>query len=385
MITKPSSTTELTQLMTEIFLNRQDKVTKISDESVLNAVFFAVAKVAQKAEKDIAITESRLFPDNAYGPYLDNIARTLGIPPRKGSSGSSAYVRIFAQPGTQYLKIDNTFSGNSGVIFELDKDVTVGPTGIVYAKVRSQDVGSTTNIDPFSISNVNPAPAGHQSVVNEYSALGGRDVEQDEIFRQRIKANPNLVARSTVAQLTQLFQNVNDNVLDVLKEGIGNDGRLVLSLIPQNGADFSVTELADMLEYIADYISITDLKQFGESFDIDLRNISWEPIDVEFRVDLLNNVNPDEVRKNIQVAFNKLVDFRFWNPSKTVERTDLLVAVKNINGVRYVPETFFYPKVDITIPETKLPRFRGFIMRDMEGNIISDSQGVLNPIFYPNK
>jgi len=385
MITRPSSTTELTQLMSEIFLNRQNKVTKISDESVVNAIFYAVAKVAQKAEKDIAITESRLFPDNAYGEYLDNIAKTFGIDSRKGASGSSAYIRLFAVEGTEYLKTENTFSGNSGVIFELSEDVIVGPTGIAYAKVRSQDVGSKTNIDPFGISNVNPAPTGHQSVLNEYAAIGGRDLEQDELFRQRIKNNPNIVSKSTISQLIQLYQTINSNVLDVVKEGIGDDGRLVLALVPQNGADFSQTELADILEQSADYVSITDLKQFGESFEIKLKNIDWETIDIDFRIDLLDNTDPDIVRKNIQVALNKLVDFRFWSVTKKVEHTDLLTIIKNIDGVSYVPEMFFTPKTDLSISETRLPRFRGFIMRDMEGNVISDSNNVLNPIFYPNK
>lgn len=385
MITRPSSTTEITQLMSEIFLNRQSKVTKISDESVLNAIFYAVAKVAQKAEKDIAITESRLFPDNAYGQYLDNIAKTFGIDSRKGASGSSAYVRLFASPGTEYFKSKNTFSGNSGVIFELSEDIVVGSTGIAYAKVRSQDVGSKTNIDPFGISNVNPAPTGHQNVLNEYAAIGGRDLEQDELFRQRIKNNPNIVAKSTISQLIQLYQTINQNVLDVIKEGICDDGRLVLSIVPQNGADFSQTELADLLESSADSVSITDLKPFGESFEIKLKTVDWEPIDIDFRVDLSNNADPDMVRKNIQVALNKFVDFRFWSPTKKVEHTDLLIIVKNIDGVNYVPETFFSPKTDLSIPETRLPRFRGFIMRDMEGNVISDSNNVLNPIFYPNK
>lgn len=62
MITKPNLTLEvLKNLWAELLLNKTDKVSDISDNSVLNAVAFANAKVAQKAIKDIAIVESQLF------------------------------------------------------------------------------------------------------------------------------------------------------------------------------------------------------------------------------------------------------------------------------------------------------------------------------------
>lgn len=385
MITRISPTIEIVQLLTEIFINRQNKVTKISDESVLNAMFYGIAKVAQKAEKDIAITEARLFPENAYGQFLDEIAQRTGVPPRRGASGSSTFIRIFADPGTQYLRATNTFSGNNGIVFELDEDVTIPTIGYTYVKVRSTDTGERTNVDPLSISTVSPEPSGHDSVLNEYGATGGRDIEQDDVFRQRIKNNPNIVATQTIEYLSQLFQRTNGDILTVIKEGINNAGKQVLAIVTQNGEDLSPTELDDLLGNASDFLSISELRQLGETFGIELKNVDWFPIDIEFRVDLLNNFNPDDVRKNIQIAFSKAIDFRFWTPGSKVEWDDLLEIVKNIDGVRYVPDSFFSPNVDITIPEIQLPRFRGFIMRDLDGNIISDTQGVLNPLFYPNE
>ena len=61
-----------------------------------------------------------------------------------------------------------------------------------------------------------------------------------------------------------------------------------------------------------------------------------------------------------------------------------MYAAKNVEGVRYVPDTHFYPKSDVNVPKYRLPRIRGFIMRDLDGNIIEDNNGVMSDVYYPN-
>lgn len=103
MITQVSNTiSTLKNLWIELFLDKTNKVTNVADGSVLNAVAFGTAKVAQKAIKDIAITEAKIFPETATGEYLDKSAALFGVSPRKGALGSSTYVRVYADPGTIY-------------------------------------------------------------------------------------------------------------------------------------------------------------------------------------------------------------------------------------------------------------------------------------------
>ena len=56
--------------------------------------------------------------------------------------------------------------------------------------------------------------------------------------------------------------------------------------------------------------------------------------------------------------------------------------IKTVRGVKYVPDEYFSPRIDIIPAVNKLPRIKGFIMRDMAGNIIADSSNVLTPVFY---
>ena len=82
MITKITTADELKQIFTEILLNKTDKISDISNESVLNGIAYGCAKMAQRLLINQAVVEGHLFPDTAYGTYLDDIARSNGIAPR---------------------------------------------------------------------------------------------------------------------------------------------------------------------------------------------------------------------------------------------------------------------------------------------------------------
>lgn len=293
MITQITTVEELKALIVEQFFNKQDKVTKVSDGSVISGIFYGVAKVAQKAIKDIAIIESHIFPESAYGQYLDIIAERLGIAPRFGSAGSSTYLRIVGLAGTTYLKAVHQFSSTTGQIFELDSDITIPSFGYIYAKVRSQDVGEKTNVPAFSITSVAPLPTGHKYVTNEWRVSNGRDIESDDLFLKRIKEGPNILARGTLAYLTQAAMKVNENILRLVFEGTDPNGENILSVVSQNGIDFSPTELGDILSGITPYLSLYELPPYqGGYVGLKLQNPQWYPIDISVRLELEQGVAP---------------------------------------------------------------------------------------------
>jgi len=384
MITKVQTISQLKQLFLELFINKTDKISDISDNSVVNAVAYGVSKTAQKAIKDIAIVESHIFPDSAAGTYLDNSATLFGVPSRKEASGSSTYVRLVADSGTEYLASEQVFTNYNGIQFSLEEDVTIGDLGWGYGKVKSIDTGSRTNVDPNSIVTVSPEPTGHIGVTNEYRAIGGRDYEDDEMFRERIKKHLNILSKQTIAYFTEVFREINDDVLKVINMGNNELGQRVLSIVLQNGASLSESELDELLDEAKGYFSITDLNRYGNTIGIVLQNVEWEEIDMDFRVQILDSYDTDEVRKQIQINLTKYLDFRFWEDGQKVEWDDLLNIVKSVDGVRYVPDTYFSPNTDVAVQTLKLPRIRGFIMRDLDGNIIADNNNVLLPIFYPS-
>jgi len=384
MITRVSTITELKQIFGEVLMNKTNKVTKISDESIVNGISYGVAKIAQKALKDIALVETHIFPDGAFGIHLDLVANKYGISDRFTTSKSRTFVRVVGVVGTFYQAGLQVFIGG-GVSFDLIEDVTIGINGYAYALVTSQTSGLSTNVSALSIHTVNPAPLGHQYCVNEYQAEGGRNNEDDQLFRLRIKEGANLAARGTLAHLTQAFIKINTNVLRVYYHGVNALNQIVLAISTQNAVPLTLLELEEILQKGSQYLSISDLASFnGTSVNVEIKNIDYQPIDISLRIELIGGANPDAVRKDLQVAFSKEIDYRFWEPGRKVEWDNLLQLAKNHPSINYVPDTWFYPNNDVIIDPTKLPRFRGFMLLDLEGNTISDVAGVLNPVFYPN-
>jgi uncharacterized phage protein gp47/JayE len=387
MITKVNSTiSNLKNLWIEIFQNKTNKATNIADGSVVNATAFATAKVAQKAIKDIAIVEAQIFPENATGEYLDRAAVLFGVSPRKGALGSSTYVRVYAEPGTEY-GLDTVFINKNGIRFEVDTPLVVDDSGYGYVSVRSTIVGSVTNVDANSITQVIPRPLSHIDCTNEYQAVGGRDEEDDDTFRARIINNNNKLSQTTLEYWTQIFQDLDPRVLKVMNVGLGENAKIYIYLITQNGSFFTDEELDVLLQKATPYLSLSDINVQGNALGVELKNAEWKyvggDVGIDFRIELSAEYNVATVRKNIQVALTKYLDFRFWTPGKSIQWDDLLSIVKTATGVKYVPDEYFYPSFDEEVPLNQLPRIRGFRMRDLNGNILYDSGQTLSNLFYP--
>lgn len=385
METKVLTTDRLKELCTEIFYDKTDKVTKVSDNSGINALFYGMAKIGQKGLVDIANVEGQLFPEFATGSLLDLVANRLGVPVRFTAAGSSTFVRIVADPGTIYLASTNTFVNSAGIIFELAQNVTISIDGYAYANVRSRDIGKKTNVNPNTITRVVPEPTGHNYVINEFQAVGGIDAEDDQAFRQRIMNYTNLLSETTLEKMNQIFININPNVLRTIYLGLSDTGKNRLGVLTQNGSQLSDSELDDLLNESQGFISISDLRKEGNNIvGIQLENVDYYPIDTDFRVDIVQNFDPDLLRIDIQTKFARSVDYRFWNDGDVVEWDTLLQIVKDTQGVRSVPDKRFIPQADIEVPVGQFPRFRSFIMRDLDGAVIIDKQGNLDPTFFSN-
>lgn len=383
MITKITPVDELKQIFIETLLNSTNKVTKVSEGSVLNGIAFGVAKLSQKVLKDVAVIEAHLFPDSAFGNYLDVLAERNGIAPRFGDSPSSTYIRVVGDPGTIYAAGTHIFSGG-GFNFSTQNTTIIPAEGYTYVKVVCLSSGEMTNINPLTINKVSPIPLGHSYCINEYMATGGRDNEDDETFRKRIKEEINSISSGTINYLEQILKKINNNILRIFNHGLDNNGDLNLGIATVNGADLSPSELNDLYVKSEQFFSLNEFKPNGlNSYGIKYVNSIYFPIDISCRVDIDSSYSTDEVRKQAQINLSKIIDHRFWEEGSVIEWIDLVNAIKAVPGVNRVLDNYFYPNVNFEIPRGKLPRFRGFLMMNMQGVILDNISGTLNPFYYP--
>ena len=385
MITRATNTISfLKNLWIETFLNKTDKVSDVSDNSVLNGIAFAHAKIAQKALKDIAILEAQIFPDNATGEYLDRAAALFGVDPRKGAIGSSTYIRVYAAPGTIYE--NNQFVSANGIRFQMEEaSHTVGSLGFSYIPLRSIIAGSYTNVEANSIMTVSPEPIGHQGCINDFYAIGGRDEESDEVFRIRIKNNSNKVAAKTVEFLTQLLQEVDDRVLRVVSVGLSERGKIKIAVLSQNGVTFTSNELKSLLEKTQDKLPMVDIDAHQNALGIEFVNARWHyvggEVGIDFRASLTSGANVKQVRTDVQRRLSQFLDFKTWTPGSKVYWSDLFEIIKNTEGISFLSNEAFYPNVNEVIPQNQFPRIKAFVMRDTSGNAIYESSDII-PVFF---
>lgn len=389
MITRIIPIDTLKQIFVEILLNKTDKISDISNESVLNGIAYGCSKLAQRLLVNQGVVEGHLFPDTAYGDYLDNIAASRGIAPRFTAFGSTTYVRVQAAVGTTYSS-GTIFISSNGVQFVSTNSYTVGRNGYGYIKVNSIQGGASSNVDALTINTIENAPTGHIACTNEYAATGGRDNESDDDFRIRIKASANQLSRNTMAYLEQIFMKINSKVLRLHRGGVDEQGRICLIVVSINGQDFTEEEFNEILSQSEEYLSLNEInRQTVSGFSIKLMNPNWYPIDIDFRCDIDPAYDQSLVRRNMQIAVSKLFDYRYWNTGGKVEWENILYAIRNTDGVRYVSDAFFLPKNDINMTNYRLPRVRGFIVRDMDGGILSDNYSITSQFdytdyFFPN-
>ena len=86
----------------------------------------------------------------------------------------------------------------------------------------------------------------------------------------------------------------------------------------------------------------------------------------------------------MQIKISKLFDYRYWKYGDKIEWENILYSIRSIDGVRYIPDNYFFPQIDINVPKYRLPRLRGFILRDLDGNIITDNYAILSSFNYPS-
>ena len=385
METKIYTIPELKNMLIESIINKSNgKITKISDNSVVNGIAYGSAKIFQKGIKDSALLESEMFPEYAFGEYLDKIALRNGVAPRLANQKSTVYLRLVGAAGSVYNAINSTFISNTGISFKLFSNFTMPAVGFGYVLVQSVEFGDVANVPSFSINKVVNGPTGHEYVINEVAAWGGIDYESDESFKSRILQNFNNFAFDTLTKIKSVLSTLDQRVLDVKKGGVDSYGRTILDIVTVNGANLTTIELQTLLDKSKHFLSLSEqgiTSGLDSVPNVILRNITYQMIGIDCRIGFKGNINYSDFIKRIQIQISKYLDFRTWN-KPFVEWEELFYIIRNQPEVDSVPDQFFTPSEDIAIPSNALPRLQGLVIKDLEGKVIIDNDNNIVPVYY---
>ena len=140
---------------------------------------------------DFAATEvpAAIFLIYSYGEYLDDHGEALGVE-RKDQVAANGVVRFngtngtVISPGTQVAA-----AASDPEAEEVTFQVTTGGTiagGFVDLPVTAMEAGSAANVPAAAVTLLMTPVSGVTSVINLNAVGGGADVEEDEVYRNRL-------------------------------------------------------------------------------------------------------------------------------------------------------------------------------------------------------
>lgn len=397
MITKPLTIERLKRIATETFYNKNNKVTKAGKGSVIDAILYVCAKLAQKIMANIATLEVFLFPEFATGKNLDDVGALRGVGFRGGSSSSYVWVTVVAKYSNDYpfeegvsdgVVIDDSFvfhdnNGNEFVYPDGTYTILDGSYDII--KLRSVREGVVSNVNAYSINyvrqdttNGNTTKKNILSITNESPAFGGMDSQSDDLFRSRIKKSLGAFSLNTIEKVYNYLWSIDDSVVKInYQREIEGD---VIYVASESAANFDEPTL-EQFRYIAQKFT-----PFGGQVP-KFKNYNYQTYQLYIRLkkneDYESGYVFNELARNIVDAIN-------WEKDdfKKIEWDNLLQATKDTIGVDYVEDKYFLlapyggPPIDLSdyeefrkdleIAENTIPHIVNISVKDLNGNDIKD-------------
>ena len=150
-----------------------------------------VASQFVELEEDLQDVLNALRVQDATGEDLDVLGEQLGVPRREASraEGSVTFSRDEPANGDYLIQsgTDVQTTGLDPVVFTTTEAVTLTEgTTEVDAPISAKEPGAEGNVAAGTITSSTSFPTGIQSVTNSNSTETGRDVEEDDAYRERI-------------------------------------------------------------------------------------------------------------------------------------------------------------------------------------------------------
>lgn len=201
---------------------------------------------AELLEFNMMETTKIMFPQFAYGIYLDYHAQAAGLK-RKAAGYATGSVTVTGDPGIEiqkgFLFAVPASGGTAAIMFATTEDAIIDYTGSVEIPIKAAAAGISGNVKADTIIIMATAELENiERVTNDEATSGGTEREDDEDLRQRIMdyyANLEASFVGCDADYKRWAMEVSGvGVVIVVPEWDG-PGTVLLVLIDENGAPAS--------------------------------------------------------------------------------------------------------------------------------------------------
>lgn len=230
------------------------------------------------------------FPQSSYGQYLEFLGEMKGVF-KHPATRSTGMVTITGREGSSLRKghLVGTVATDDrpSVEFTLDEDVLIGQSLTATAQVTCTEYGRVGNVAKGTIRIMIKYASGIESITNEEEFRTGTEVEDEELFRDRVleayRNEPLSGAKRDYERWAKEVAGVGNVYVKPLADGPGTVKILVLD---SNGKTAGPELIADVQEHISPIPSEGEgVAPIGALVTIDTPEIVEINISAEFVLD----------------------------------------------------------------------------------------------------
>lgn len=364
---------DILEAMISSFISRQEKVTYFGKDSVIRAILSAIAGVIAELYADVFKIKRNMQPSLAIGADLDILASNSGLV-RKEATKSSVVLVFNSTSLVSSIPIGTQVKGISGdAIYETKEVVTFGNNSFLSKPILSSllgdsviaeslQTGSKTKVIAREIKEL-VTPIAGISVINLAPSDGGEDAESDELLRERIIGQINLLAQGTQPFYDQLAKTANIDVLRSISIFDPQSGGTKIYVTKRNYGQFLPSELITMGDYI--------YKNQRALLPIKVENIEYLGVEIGFTIKgftrTLNDIYSDTAIKFAEYLDAKTASYGFI--IKYQEILKLALEVEGIGKIDLGTMTINGTMTDIFCGSYQLPKFSKLTINYISENV----------------
>lgn len=246
-----------------------------------------------------------------------------------------------------------------GATFETLTSVTTGTANPIMAGESSilaladktwcecDEVGTVGNIDPLTVTGIDPAVAGVSRVYNPERGDYGSATEADADLRRRAIELPASGSQETASWIESVAMAAGLDVLRAVKDVSVGYGTLGVKALKANGAPLTTDELSALDTFLEARVRYPT--------DVTSSNITLTSFGVEARVTISPGYTLAEVWREAARRLATYLDWRLWDFGGTVDEAKLLSIVRETPGIASLETSSFIPAADTVMGATSLP------------------------------
>jgi len=269
----------------------------------------------------------------ANNENLDHIGSRVNTPRNKAKAARTRMLLKFSQAFSQIVVIPKglRFSPGSNIFFETEmiNELPPGTQEIIVNAIASEVGKSGNNFLVGQINVIVDSVPFLIEVTNLDVTQGGEDIEDDEVYRERVYLAPEGLSVAGPESAYEYLVKGYSSLIDDVRVTNPSDGVVDIRVILENGDLPTINFLEGLLSYLG-----KDKRPLTDKVQANAPNVVKFNLDVTYYVSKSDLSKLPTIQNNVQIALD---EFILWQKSKSgrdINPSELIYKMRNAGAKR---------------------------------------------------